>query len=158
MFGAGCFWSPEAEFRTMPGVTATAVGFSGGHVDNPTYRMVCNKDTGHAEVILVEFDPAVVTYQHLVESFFDMHSPSYWSPGNQYRSAIFTFDDDQDETAKKVRDALREKGDRILTEITPATQFWMAEEYHQQYAEKRGRTAPSSCGALFDPAAAATAS
>lgn len=106
--------------------------------------MVCGRDTGHAEVILVEFDPSIVSYERLVEMFFEMHSASHWSPGSQYRSAIFTFGDEQRIVAKEVCERLRSKGEAIKTEITPAAKFWIAEEYHQQYYEKRGRV--SACG------------
>jgi peptide-methionine (S)-S-oxide reductase len=119
-------------------VVDVAVGYAGGHTIDPTYRQVCGKDTGHAEVFLVEFDPSRICYAQVLEAFFEMHAPSNWSPGGQYRSAIFTYGDEQRAIAEQVRDGLRAEGRRVLTEITPAPTFWRAEEYHQRYLEKRG--------------------
>lgn len=146
MFGAGCFWGVEADFRQIPGVIATAVGYAGGHKPNATYKEVCNGDTGHAEVVLVEFDPKKVKYEYLVRVFYENHdptTPNRQGPdfGEQYRSAIFTFDDMQVEAAKKVTADLTAKKkfrNPIVTQIAPAGPFWMAEEYHQQYYEKKG--------------------
>ncbi len=146
LLGAGCFWSPEAEYRAIKGVVATAVGYSGGLVENPTYRMVCEKNTGHAEVVLVEFDPAVITYREILEHFYKMHSGKYHTPGDQYRSAIFTYSDEQKAIADEVVAETR-KHAIINTEVTPATEFWIAEDYHQQYKEKRGH-AFTQCGVL----------
>lgn len=146
MFAAGCFWGVEADFRQVPGVIATAVGYSGGHKENVSYREVCAGNTGHAEVVLVEFDPKKVKYEYLVRVFYENHdptTPNRQGPdfGDQYRSAIFTFGEDQAAIAKKVTDALTAKKkfrDPIVTQIEPAGAFWMAEDYHQQYYEKKG--------------------
>lgn len=150
MFGAGCFWGVEEAFRGVEGVVSTAVGYSGGHVDNPTYEQVCRKDTGHAEVVLVEYDPQRVSFEQLLETFWACHdptTPNRQGPdiGAQYRSAIFYFTPQQETAARASRDKLAASGryrDPIVTEITPAGPFWRAEEYHQQYLAKRGQ---SSC-------------
>jgi peptide-methionine (S)-S-oxide reductase len=149
-FGAGCFWGVEEEFRRMPGVLSTAVGYEGGQLVNPTYRDVCTDRTGHAEVVQVEFDPAAISYRQLVEAFFGLHNPTTLNRqgpdhGSQYRSAIFTHDANQAEIAGQVKQELTDaqKFPRpIVTEITPAQTFYRAEEYHQQYLAKRGQ---SSC-------------
>lgn len=146
MFGAGCFWGVEADFRQIPGVIGTAVGFSGGTAPNVSYQQVCDGNTGHAEVVLIEFDPKKVQYEYLVRVFFENHDPTTVNRqgpdiGDQYRSAIFTFDDNQAKIARKVTDELKAKGkfkNPIVTQIEPAGPFWMAEEYHQQYYEKKG--------------------
>lgn len=143
-FAAGCFWGVEAEFRNLEGVTATAVGYSGGHTSEPTYRDVCNHTTGHAEVVRVEFDPAKISYEQLLEEFWRLHDPTQLNRqgpdvGDQYRSAIFFHSPGQEEVAKRSRDAAQGGVERpIVTEITPATMFWQAEEYHQRYFEKNG--------------------
>ena len=145
-FGAGCFWGVEAAFRQVPGVVATAVGYAGGHTDNPTYRQVCSHRTGHAEVVEVEYDPSRVTYERLLEVFWANHNPTTRNRqgvdiGDQYRSVIFVHDDEQKEAALASRDALDRSGrwrKPIVTEIEPAPRFWRAEEYHQQYLERRG--------------------
>ncbi|MGI9032082.1 MAG: peptide-methionine (S)-S-oxide reductase MsrA [Acidimicrobiales bacterium] len=146
-FGAGCFWGVEAAFRRVPGITATAVGYAGGHTDNPDYRAVCSHRTGHAEVVEVDYDPARVTYDELLEVFWSEHNPTQKNRqgldiGDQYRSVIFVHDDDQKAAAVASRDAL-ERAKRwrrpIVTEIEPAPKFWRAEDYHQQYFEKTGR-------------------
>lgn len=146
MFGAGCFWGVEAAFRKVPGVIDVAVGYSGGTTENPTYPDVCSHTTGHAEVVLVDFDPTQVSFERLCEVFFSIHDPTQLNRqgldlGDQYRSAIFTFSDEQAETAKAVRDRLEKSGryrDEIVTQIAPAATFWRAEEYHQRYFEKHG--------------------
>jgi peptide-methionine (S)-S-oxide reductase len=148
MFGAGCFWGVEDAFRKVEGVRSSAVGYAGGRTENPTYEQVCSHTTGHAEVVLVEFDPAVVPYERLVETFFTIHDPTQLNRqgpdiGDQYRSAIFTFDEAQKATAERVMDRFEAEGrvrGPIVTEITPAPTFWRAEEYHQQYFEKTGRS------------------
>lgn len=144
-FAEGCFWGSENTFRHVRGVLATAVGYSGGHADKPTYEDVSSHTTGHAETVLVEFDPATVTYAELVAVFFRSHDPTTKNRqgpdvGSQYRSAIFTFSDAQAKTAETVR-AERQKTvtKPIVTEIQPVTAFWKAEAYHQQYDEKTGR-------------------
>lgn len=145
-FGAGCFWGVEATFRQVPGVTATAVGYAGGKTKNPTYKEVCSDDTGHAEVVEVQFDPAQVSYDTLLNIFWENHDPTTknrqgpdW--GSQYRSAIFFHSPEQEAAAKASRDKLQASGKwtrPIVTEITPAPEFYRAEDYHQQYLEKRG--------------------
>ncbi len=149
-FGAGCFWGVEATFRQIDGVTSTAVGYSGGSKDKPTYEEVCRKDTGHAEVVEVEFDPGKVSYEELLRVFFENHDPTTLNRqgpdvGTQYRSAIFFHDEAQREAAEKAKAELDAAGRfprPIVTEITPAQTFWIAEDYHQRYLEKRGL---SSC-------------
>ena len=145
-FGAGCFWGVEAAFRQVPGVTSTAVGYMGGQTNNPTYKDVCTDRTGHAEVVQVEFDPARVSYDELLNVFWANHDPTQLNRqgpdfGNQYRTAIFTHSPAQKAAAEASKAALEASGKfkkPIVTEITPAPEFWRAEEYHQQYLEKRG--------------------
>jgi len=146
MFGAGCFWGVEAAFRAVPGVAQTAVGYAGGNFPNPTYEDVCSHRTGHAEVVLVEFDPTKVTYDTLLNTFWESHDPTQLNRqgpdvGSQYRSAIFYFTPQQEAAARASKDKLAASGKLrrpIATEITPAPEFWSAEDYHQQYLEKRG--------------------
>ena len=145
-FGAGCFWGVEATFRQVPGVTATAVGYAGGKTKNPTYKDVCSDQTGHAEVVEVQFDPAQVSYDTLLNIFWENHDPTTknrqgpdW--GSQYRSAIFVHSPEQEKIARESKDRLQASGKwsrPIVTEITPAPEFYRAEDYHQQYLEKRG--------------------
>jgi peptide-methionine (S)-S-oxide reductase len=145
-FGAGCFWGVEAAFRRVPGVTSTAVGYAGGSVANPTYELVCSGRTGHAEVVQVEYDPARVSYDALLDVFWEAHDPTQRDRqgpdiGRQYRSAIFTHDQEQAAAATASRAKLEESGRYrrpIATELTPLETFWRAEPYHQQYFEKRG--------------------
>jgi peptide-methionine (S)-S-oxide reductase len=145
-FGAGCFWGVEAAFRQVQGVTSTAVGYMGGTMNNPTYRDVCTDETGHAEVVEVTFDPAQVTYADLLKVFWENHDPTQFNRqgpdyGKQYRTAIF-FHTPEQEAAARASKAELEKSRKysrpIVTEITPASEFWRAEEYHQQYLEKKG--------------------
>jgi peptide-methionine (S)-S-oxide reductase len=142
--GAGCFWGVEATYRRLAGVKATAVGYMGGKLKNPTYKEVCTDSTGHAEVLEVTFDPEVISYHDILEVFWDNHNPTTLNRqgpdvGTQYRSAIFYHSPEQKAEAEKSRDAAQARFPRpIVTEITPATEFWRAEEYHQQYLEKRG--------------------
>ena len=145
-FGAGCFWGVEAAFQEIEGVTSTAVGYSGGRLANPTYQDVCTGRTGHAEVVQVEYDPARVSYDRLLDVFWDNHDPTTVNRqgpdvGEQYRSAIF-FHTPEQEAAARASKARLERSGRfrrpIVTEITPASEFWRAEEYHQRYLEKRG--------------------
>jgi peptide-methionine (S)-S-oxide reductase len=152
MFGAGCFWGVEVAFRKTPGVIDTAVGYSGGSFSSPTYEDVCYKDTGHAEVVLVEFDDAKLKYPDLLEAFWKMHDPTQrdrqgHDVGSQYRSIIFAMDDNQEEDAKASM-ALQEETQRfphpIVTDIIRAKEFWRAEDYHQRYLEKRGLAAPDN--------------
>jgi len=145
-FGAGCFWGVEAAFRQIKGVKATAVGYMGGKLNDPTYQDVCTDRTGHAEVVDVEFDPSEVSYEELLNVFWDNQDPTTLNrqgpdTGTQYRSVIFYHSPEQEAAAKASKEALT-KAARfkrpIVTEITPAREFWRAEEYHQQYLEKRG--------------------
>lgn len=145
-FGAGCFWGVEETFLRTKGVLSTRVGYLGGTLENPTYEDVCAGTTGHAEVVEVTFDPAVVSYDELLKVFWDNHNPTEKNRqgpdiGDQYRSAIFTHDDAQKSAAEasKVALANSKRFPRpIATEITPATTFYPAEDYHQQYLRKRG--------------------
>ena len=145
-FGAGCFWGVEATFRETPGVSETAVGYEGGKLANPTYQDVCTDRTGHAEVVEVEYDPEKVSYEKLLTIFFENHDPTTLNRqgpdhGSQYRSAIFYHTPEQKEAAERVKAALDAQGAfkrPIVTEIVPAQTFYRAEEYHQQYLEKRG--------------------
>ncbi|MEO8287649.1 MAG: peptide-methionine (S)-S-oxide reductase MsrA [Chloroflexota bacterium] len=145
-FGAGCFWGVEAAYRQIKGVVSTAVGYSGGTLDNPTYRDVCSDRTGHAEVVQVTYDPARVSYQDLLKVFWENHDPTTLNRqgpdiGSQYRSAIFYHTPEQEAIARASKEKLnasRNYRRPIVTEITPAAQFYPAEEYHQQYLEKRG--------------------
>lgn len=145
-FGAGCFWGVEAAFRKIKGVVSTAVGYSGGRLKNPTYDDVCTDQTGHAEVVQVEYDPSRVTYDQLLDLFWQLHdptTPNRQGPdiGTQYRSAIFYHTPEQKGAAEASKERLRKSGRHqrpIVTEITPAAEFYRAEEYHQQYFDKRG--------------------
>ncbi|MDQ6909633.1 MAG: peptide-methionine (S)-S-oxide reductase MsrA [Actinomycetota bacterium] len=143
-FGAGCFWGVEAEFRMVPGVTATAVGYEGGTMPNPTYRDVCSHGTGHAEVVQVEFDPGEVSYEALLDVFWHGHDPTTLNRqgpdvGDQYRSAIFFHSPEQEKAAHLSLEAAQGRFRRpIVTKVEPASEFWEAEDYHQQYLEKRG--------------------
>ncbi len=145
-FGAGCFWGVEATFRRVKGVIDAAVGYAGGTLDNPTYRDVCTTQTGHAEVVEVTYDPDVVSYGELLEVFWNNHNPTTLNRqgpdvGSQYRSAIFFHSPEQETVAQASLERL-DRSDRfrtpIVTEVTPASTFYRAEEYHQQYLEKRG--------------------
>jgi peptide-methionine (S)-S-oxide reductase len=146
-FGAGCFWGIEETFRRIPGVISTAVGYAGGHVDNPTYQQVCTDRTGHAEVVEVEYDPDQVGYDQLLNVFWQSHDPTTLNRqgpdvGSQYRSAIFYHDEDQRLAAEASKQALDASGKLrrpVVTEISPAPPFYRAEEYHQGYLKKRGQ-------------------
>jgi len=143
-FGAGCFWGVETRFGKVKGVIDTVVGYTGGSTENPTYKDVCTNETGHAEVVQVTFDPSIVSYEELLEIFWNIHNPTTpnrqgWDIGTQYRSAVFY----QDEAQKLAAIALKEKLDKsgkyknpIVTEIVPISKFTRAEEYHQKYNEK----------------------
>lgn len=147
-FGAGCFWGVEEAFRTLPGVSSTAVGYMGGNKQNPTYQDVCSHTTGHAEVVQVEFDPQTVSYEELLNKFFSIHNPTTMNRqgpdvGDQYRSAVFFHSPEQQTAATETIKQLTAAGkfrDPIVTQIVPAAEFWKAEEYHQQYLKKQGRT------------------
>ena len=149
-FGAGCFWGVEAAFRQLDGVTKTEVGYEGGMLDRPTYEDVCSHTTGHAEVVEVTYDPDEVSYEELLETFWRVHDPTQlnrqgWDVGDNYRSVIFFHDEEQHEAAlsSKAHEQARWPAP-IVTVVEPAQTFWPAEDYHQQYLEKRGR---SSCTA-----------
>ena len=159
-FGAGCFWGVEAAFRQLEGVTETAVGYEGGTLENPTYEDVCSHTTGHAEVVQVTYDPERVSYDELLDVFWAKHDPTQlnrqgWDMGDQYRSVVFFHDAKQQEAAlrSKAREQTRYRAP-IVTQIEPAPTFYRAEDYHQQYLEKRGR---SSCTTSLRRAAPATA-
>ena len=142
MFGAGCFWGVEYNFSKLDGVNEVLSGYSGGKTPEPTYEQVCNNSTEHAEVVLIEFDESVISYEELLNSFWEKHDPTTLNRqgldvGSQYRSAIFYFDDEQRNLAQKSLDKLQQKLEKkIVTEITEADTFWKAEEYHQKYFEK----------------------
>ena len=145
-FGAGCFWGVEAAFRPTPGVIDAAVGYSGGDLEKPTYKDVCTDETGHAEVVQVTFDPQKLNYSQLLDVFWKIHDPTQVNRqgpdfGKQYRTVIFFHSRDQEEIARKSKQALessRKFRHPIATEISPVKTFWRAEEYHQRYLEKRG--------------------
>jgi len=147
-FAAGCFWGVEETFRMVKGVISTKVGYTGGHHENPTYEEVCTDKTGHAEAVQIEFDPTKITYEHLLDIFWDNHDPTTLNRqgpdiGIQYRSAIFYHNTKQKAAATKSKNKLQKaayKNKKIVTEITPAAEFYVAEEYHQQYLKKRGMT------------------
>jgi peptide-methionine (S)-S-oxide reductase len=156
-FAAGCFWGVEAAFRRIPGVTATRVGYTGGHAEDPSYYDVCSDTTGHAEAVEVEFDPEQVPYEELLAVFWANHdptTPNRQGPdvGSQYRSAIFFHSPEQQEAALKTKAAVQAALPApVVTEVVPAQTFYEAEDYHQQYFEKQGRT---SCHAGLRTAAA----
>jgi peptide-methionine (S)-S-oxide reductase len=143
-FGAGCFWGVEIAFRNVPGVLETAVGYEGGTLPNPTYEDVCSHTTGHAEVVQVEFDPAGVSYEELLDVFWNVHDPTQVNRqgpdiGSNYRSVIFFHSPGQQEQALASKARTQARFDRpIATQIVPASDFWRAEDYHQQYLVKRG--------------------
>lgn len=146
-FGAGCFWGVEASFRKIKGVISTAVGYMGGSLKNPTYEQVCSGETGHAEVVQVTYDQAIVSYYELLTVFWSVHNPTQLNRqgpdiGSNYRSVIFYHDTEQGQIARKSKERLQVSGrfgfGKIVTQILPASEFWRAEEYHQQYFEKHG--------------------
>jgi peptide-methionine (S)-S-oxide reductase len=145
-FGAGCFWGVEATFRAVPGVTDAAVGYAGGKTENPTYEDVCSHTTGHAEVVQVEFDPAVASYEHLLDVFWANHNPTTLNRqgpdvGDQYRSVIFYHSPEQHASAEASKARLDKSGrykKQVVTFIESAPTFYRAEDYHQRYLEKRG--------------------
>ena len=157
-FGAGCFWGVEAAFRQVDGVTKTEVGYEGGTLENPTYEDVCSHKSGHAEVVQVTYDPERVSYEQLLDVFWGKHDPTQlnrqgWDVGDQYRSVVFYEDEEQRADAERSKAELDASGryrKPIVTLVEPAPTFYEAEDYHQQYLEKRGR---SSC----TPALARTA-
>jgi peptide-methionine (S)-S-oxide reductase len=146
MFGAGCFWGVESTFRNIKGVTNATVGYAGGKTENPTYEDVCTDETGHAEVVEVEYDPEHVSYERLLETFWTNHDPTTLNRqgpdvGAQYRSVVFYYTPEQNAAAEKMKAELDKSGRfrrPIVTQIEPAPKFFRAEEYHQRYLEKRG--------------------
>lgn len=148
MFGAGCFWGVEELFRTTPGVIETSVGYSGGNLDDPGYHAVCAGNTNHAEVVQIKFDPSQVSYEQLLEIFWQNHNPTTFNrqgpdTGSQYRSVIFYYDQEQEKTARKSKEKQQQSGrwkNPIVTEIVATSTFWPAEEYHQKYLMKQGKT------------------
>ena len=144
IFGAGCFWGVEATFQKITGVASTEVGYAGGHTDNPTYEEICSSSTGHAEVVALQYDPAVVSYETLLQAFWESHDPTTQDRqgpdiGTQYRSCIFTFGDEQQSLAEKSKAGAAGRFENpIVSEIKPAPRFWRAEDYHQKYFEKQG--------------------
>ena len=146
IFAAGCFWGVEATFRQIPGVISTRVGYTGGHTANPTYKEVCSDSTGHAEAVEVEYDPAKVSYDQLLKVFWENHDPTQLNRqgpdwGSQYRSTIFFTTAEQEAAARASKERLIRAGaygKPIVTQIVPAGPFYPAEDYHQQYLEKRG--------------------
>jgi len=145
-FGAGCFWGVEETFRNLNGVVSTAVGYAGGKKDNPSYEDVCTDETGHAEVVEVEFDPAQISYDQLLDVFWSNHNPTTLNRqgpdvGTQYRSVIFYHSPEQKAAAEASREKVRARFPRpVVTQIEPSPKFWRAEEYHQQYLKKRGQS------------------
>ncbi|MEM2160322.1 MAG: peptide-methionine (S)-S-oxide reductase MsrA [Candidatus Nitrosotenuis sp.] len=145
-FGAGCFWCVEDIFRTTKGVTSTMVGYGGGKTKNPTYEEVCTDMTGHAELVQVEYDPKVISYENLLDVFWNSHDPTQLNRqgpdiGTQYRSVIFCHDSEQEKIAHASKEKLEKSGrfgKKIVTEIKPAPEFYKAEEYHQKYYLKCG--------------------
>ena len=143
-FGAGCFWGVEAEFRQLEGVLSTSVGYMGGTLENPTYEEVCTDLTGHAEVVEVEYDPSKLQYKDLLEIFFTLHDPTQLNRqgpdvGTQYRSVIFYENEDDKSVSKDFMDSISTKYTKpIVTSLEKKTKYYVAEEYHQKYLEKRG--------------------
>lgn len=145
-FGAGCFWGVEEAFRTVPGVLATAVGYAGGSTETPTYEDVCTDDTGHVEVVEIDYDPSRVSFDQLLDVFWSLHDPTQLNRqgpdvGTQYRSVVFVHDGEQARMAdesKRRQSASGRWSKPIVTTIEPAPRFWRAEDYHQRYLEKRG--------------------
>jgi len=156
MFGGGCFWGVQFYFDQIPGVTKTLVGYSGGHTNNPTYEDVCTHNTGHAEVVYLEYDENKVSNETLLKQFFRMHDPTQLNRqgpdiGDNYRSVIYYYDEKQHELANKILNEVQKNFEnKIVTEIAPAKEFFVAEDYHQKYAEKTGR---GMCHVDYSPVA-----
>lgn len=154
IFAAGCFWGVQFYFDQIPGVEKTVVGYTGGTVDNPSYEMVCYSPTGHAEAVEITFDPSKISYANLLKHFFKMHDPTQIDGqgpdiGNQYRSAIFYLNDSQKVEAEKQKELAQKQSEKpIVTEITKASQFFVAEDYHQKFAERTGR---GMCHIPYEP-------
>lgn len=143
-FAAGCFWGVEDAFMTRKGVVSTSVGYTGGNIKSPSYKDVCSDETGHAEAVMVEFDPSQISFEELARFFFSIHNPTTKNRqgpdfGSQYRSAIFYYNEKQKKIAENIKEEMNQKfGGKIVTEIVPASEFWKAEEYHQKYHQKHG--------------------
>ncbi len=152
-FGAGCFWHVEAAFGQVRGVVETEVGFMGGHSRNPSYAEVCAGGTGHAEVVHIRYDPSIVSYEQLLDLFWEIHDPTTLNRqgmdvGEQYRSVIFFYDDQQKRIADASKEMLQKSGKHrkmIVTQVLPASEFYRAEEYHQKYFEKKGELSCRVC-------------
>jgi peptide methionine sulfoxide reductase msrA/msrB len=145
IFASGCFWGTEYHFQRTDGVLSTRVGYIGGHLDNPTYREVCSGRSGHAEATEVVYDPEKTDFETLARLFFETHDPTQVNRqgpdvGDQYRSEVFYLDDEQKEVTERLIRLLEEKGLRVATKLTPESQFWPAEEYHQKYYDKTGHS------------------
>lgn len=144
IFAAGCFWGVEHLFKELPGVLETRVGYCGGNIENPSYEQVCSGATGHAEAVEVSFDPEKITYEELAKAFFELHDPTQKDRqgpdrGTQYRSVIFYQDEEQKKVAEELIAILKARGLKIATEVVPASPFYAAEEYHQDYYGKTGK-------------------
>jgi methionine-S-sulfoxide reductase len=154
IFAGGCFWGIQFYFDQVPGVVKTTAGYTGGHTKNPTYEEVCTHATGHAEAVLIEFDPTKVTYKTLLTHFFKIHDPTQLNRqgpdiGDSYRTAIFTYDKQQKKLAEAAKQAIQKKYDKtVVTEIVDATEFYPAEAYHQKFAERTGR---GMCHVPYEP-------
>ncbi len=145
IFAGGCFWGTEYYFQRAKGVLFTRVGYSGGHSDNPSYKEVCSGTTGHAEVLEVVFDPDQTSFEDMARLFFEIHDPTQRNRqgpdiGSQYRSAVFYVDDEQKRVTEKLIEKLRTQGLDVVTEVVPASTFWPAENYHQQYYDQTGKS------------------
>jgi peptide methionine sulfoxide reductase msrA/msrB len=143
LFSGGCFWGVEYLMKKANGVISTAVGYTGGHTENPTYKEVCAGHTGHYEAIEVVFDPSKTSYEDVAKLFFEIHDPTQWNHqgpdwGQQYRSAVFYRNEDQKKITENLIFELRAKGYEVVTEVKPATKFWKAEDYHQDYYNHKG--------------------
>ena len=145
VFASGCFWGTEHHFQRADGVLSTRAGYTGGHKQNPTYQEVCTGTTGHVEAVEIEYDPEITNYEALSKLYFETHDPTQADGqgpdiGSQYLSVVFYADDEQKTTAERLIEVLRELGYDVVTELRPAEKFWPAEDYHQQYYDKTGKT------------------
>lgn len=145
IFASGCFWGTEYHFQKAKGVLSTTVGYTGGHVEKPTYKQVCSGSTGHAEAVEVVYDPDKISFEELAKLFFETHNPTHVNRqgpdvGEQYRSEVFYLDEQQKQTAEKLIDILKSKGLKVATKVTPASKFWDGEDYHQDYYMKKNGT------------------